>query len=540
MKSGRVLAVLLAAVGVSSGDEAWGEQSKVDRLLQAHGFVLAANAYPAAELSVDRVKGANYSSVLWHWESNLPQLGPAPGAIPWGRWAGEPDQMPPVGGEAAYMGNMLMLQLSDEPALEIPATFDKLATWTRAAKADPRYANTLIMADLLGISDPTMARFIAEAKPDLLMNDLYPWKSVYVAASGSTPEGAGAPIGGAPTNWYAEMRRLRAHTVGSGTTQFGMYRQTFHALQSWDATAYRDPTPSELGLSTFAPMAFNAKALADFVFNGGASSFFNGGSMASPRPLYDRLAEVNRAAGAFGRTLVRLAPLNDTHDGGVETTDVLFVRGQHKDGNGVTQYNPVPGGFRANGGNANSFITQWTAYSTAVAQGNPGAAMDPWLTGFQAKNLGTTNDGLKGDAIISWFKPVGMTKAEARTGRDIYYMVVNGLTSADAGSTEADCLQYINLDFTGAPVNSIQYMDPLTGDVKVLSHTTAAVPATAPGGTYMLTTASGKLRLSLFLDGGDAFLFKFNTGSPFVVPEPASAGVIGGAGAAVMMGRRRR
>ena len=56
-----------------------------------------------------------------------------------------------------------------------------------------------------------------------------------------------------------------------------------------------------------------------------------------------------------------------------------------------------------------------------------------------------------------------------------------------------------------------------------------------PAGTVLLTNTSGdptnktgKLRLNVFLDGGDAFLFKFNTGTPFVgVPEPTSAALAG-------------
>jgi hypothetical protein len=451
--------------------------------------------------------------------------GAAPG-VPWGRWVADEQHMPhDTPAEAPYLPKLTVLQLSDEPALENPATFTRLVNWTQAAKANAAYKDTIVLTDLLGISDTTMANYISQARPDMVLFDVYPYKSVYVppAQPGGTGS-AGAPLGGPPTGWYGELRRFRAHTSGNDT-RFGIYRQTFHAVQDYDTTVYRDPSPSELGVNTFGAMAFNAKMLADFVFNGGASSLFQGGAMATPSPLYTRMQQVNKTAQAMGRSLVHLTPLNDTQNGAVATTDVMFIRGQHKDANGVTQFNPVPVGFQPNGNNPNSFITQWTAYSTAVAQGNPDLAEDPWLTGFQAKNLGTLNDGLKGDAIISWFKPIGVTKGEARAEKEIYFMVVNGLS--DVGGTAADCLQYINLDFTAPPATSIEYVDPATGDIKTLSQTNDPVPATAPGGTYLLTPVSGKLRLSLFLDGGDAFLFKFDNGEPFAgVPEPAAGAAL--------------
>jgi hypothetical protein len=70
-----------------------------------------------------------------------------------------------------------------------------------------------------------------------------------------------------------------------------------------------------------------------------------------------------------------------------------------------------------------------------------------------------------------------------------------------------------------------------------------------PDGTILLTNTSGdptnrtgKLRLNVFLGGGDEFLFKFDTGAAFAVPEPTSATIIAvfGAMACARRPRRRR
>lgn len=515
--------------------------SKIDQILQTKGFQIEANADPNGDFSSTTMLNANYDSVIWQWTSNLARQGTAPG-IPWGRFVQDPSQMPPQGGEGPYMSQLYSLQLGDEPALENSSTFNSYVSWFNSARSNPAYNNTILFTDLQGISDGTIVNFVAQAHPDLLTFDNYPWQSTYVPANGGTPSHGGTPFGDPPTNWYGDLRRFRDDVIGT-STDFGIYRQTFHAVQDYNSIVYRDPSPGELALNTFGAMAFNAKFLADFEFNDGAGSLFNGGAMSSPTPLYNTMQKVNFQAHAFGKALVNLTPLNDTQNGGQPTTDILFVRGQYKDSNNVTQYNPVPVGFAPNNNDNNSFITQWTAYSTAQSQGNVDLAEDKWLTGFQSKNLTANNNGLKGDAIISWFRPTTLTKAQANSTGDVYYMVVNGYTQAtgDASQTE----QYINLDFSSPPSTTIQYIDPTTGTLQTLSETNDTVPATAPGGTYMLTPVGSKMRLSLFLDGGDSFLFKLDTDGSFAgyaaaTPEPASLSLLGLCGFGLLSRRSRR
>src|SRR5581483_5600229 len=159
-----------------------------------------------------------------------------------------------------------------------------------------------------------------------------------------------------------------------------------------------------------------------------------------------------------------------------------------------------------------------------------------------------------GDAFVSWFRPIPESKSDATTKGDIYMMIVNALSSPTA--TPDQCLQNIHLDFStwplapGQTIPSIQYMDPDTGQILTLVEDQTGMKITnstiEPPGTYLLTNTlgdptnhTGKLRLNVSLDGGDAFLFKFNMGTTFVgVPEPASLAILALGSVAII--RRRR
>ena len=67
-----------------------------------------------------------------------------------------------------------------------------------------------------------------------------------------------------------------------------------------------------------------------------------------------------------------------------------------------------------------------------------------------------------------------------------YFMVVNGLT--DPTGTAADCRQEIKLDFANSPPASAVFLDPETGLLQ----------------TNIMADVSGKKRLVIDLDGGDA------------------------------------
>ena len=263
--------------------------------------------------------------------------------------------------------------------------------------------------------------------------------------------------------------------------------------------------------------------------------------------FYNAVQTVNKRAGNLGKSMVYLTPLYNNPDlnWATGTPDILMLRGQQVSGN-TTVPNTLPNGFQPSSSNA---FSSWTS-----------GVNDPWMTGFGQANIGGTvnqftntsgkTQAAMGDAFISWFRPIGEDKTTATSKGDIYFMLVNALASSTA--TPAQCEQDLHMDFTTWPLApgqtepSIQYMDENTGQVMTLFINHALdgqITNTTldPSGTFLLTktnaNGTGKLRLNVFLDGGDAFLFKFNTGTPFLganVPEPGSvamlwiiAGVIG-------------
>jgi hypothetical protein len=82
---------------------------------------------------------------------------------------------------------------------------------------------------------------------------------------------------------------------------------------------------------------------------------------------------------------------------------------------------------------------------------------------------------------------------------EVYTMVVNGLS--DPTGSAADCLQEITLNFAPSlPGGTLDMMNPLTGLIE----------------TWQLPLVNGFRQLRLNLNGGDAALFKFSDGAPFV------------------------
>ena len=190
----------------------------------------------------------------------------------------------------------------------------------------------------------------------------------------------------------------------------------------------------------------------------------------------------------------RLAEPNFPNDG--STTSIMFIRGKSISG-GVTNFSPIPVSFLNDPqASVNSSLRNSLGYSWWESGKN-----DPYLTGFSTTNTAAVkNNGLHGDAIISWLTPLDESMDGLTYSNQVYMMVVNGLT--DPIGTAAACKQTIVLDFSnlsGAFTNLVM-LDPSTGQLL----------------TNGLPVFSSKRRLSLTLNGGDAALFKFNTGAPFV------------------------
>ena len=164
-------------------------------------------------------------------------------------------------------------------------------------------------------------------------------------------------------------------------------------------------------------------------------------------------------------------------------TDLRFIAGQKLvNGSLVTNPNPIA-------------IAKWAA----------GAGGDTYLHDFTITNIGTKNDGLPGDVMLSWFK-VLHPSLEAGYSGEKYFMVCNAMV--DTNGSAADCRQRIqmNFDFGQTRIDTLQRLSRDTGQVEEIP----------------LPLVNGYRQLTLDIDGGTADLFKYKTVAPFVgTPYPA-------------------
>lgn len=476
-------------------DQAGAQIGKGNRILIQRGLQLQGMSTGDDSFHLGTYSNANYTSINWIWEASPSQMGAAPG-FAWSRWVANETNMPPRGAEAACLSQLFSLQLADEWHLNDPAVRNRAVNWFNNVRT--HWPNTILYANNYGgqANDAALADFITRAQPDMLCFDVYPWKNDYVTH---------VPIGGPPTSWYSELRRYRQWGITS-QIPFGTYRQTFHAIQDYDRTEYRDPSPSELRLNTFAALAFNAKVLIDFTYNTGASSLFkkSAGGDTAPAALYAEQQDINRRARNLGKALVRLKPVDDLHNANTPnpppgpvsaspnfpnytTTGILFLRGKYL-GGGATNLTALPTSFVPGPVSPNPY--SWWEF-----QKN-----DPYLTGWVVTNkAGVKNNGLNGEVIIAWFKPLDESFDGPNFTNEIYLMVVNGLTATDG--TAADCMQEIKLNFRDdAATRRVVGLDSATGQLR----------------TNALPLVSTRRQLTLELNGGDAALFKFDDGAPFV------------------------
>jgi hypothetical protein len=193
--------------------------------------------------------------------------------------------------------------------------------------------------------------------------------------------------------------------------------------------------------------------------------------------------------------------------------DVLFIPGQHKDGAGNTVDNAVP----------IDIASYPSGFSAAVK--------DPYIRGVQGiTNLGTKNDGLKGDFLLSWFQVLDEELDGDDFSAEWYFMVTNALV--DPAGSAAETRQRIQLNFAATVPEYVQRLNRETGLVEDI-----LMP--------IIPSTGGRRALVLELEGGTADLFKFKTGAPFVgvVPEPSGAAAIAlvaGVGLLRRRCRRRR
>jgi hypothetical protein len=485
------LTVLAFATPATQAEPGKGHRILIEQGLQIQGMITRDDVF-----NINTYTAANYTSTNWIWHSRPTHFGD----LPWGRWVHETTPVP-APDEAAHLDRLISLQLGDEQDLNNPTKRDQVVAWVQAVK--PLYPNALVFVNNFGgqVNDAALHDFITRAQPDMLCFDTYPWRSQYLPPQPGQSTGTpGQPLGGPPTGWYGDLRRYRVHAL-QNNLPLATYRQTFHALQDYDATVYRDPSAAELRLNTFGALAFGVTKLIDFTYNTGASSLFTTpGGDSNPTPLYAELQQANRQARNLGKALVHLTALDNHVDGSQPTMDILFHRGRTGPNN--TDVTPLPVGFVPDDSLPNT-MSEW------IYRRN-----DPHIAGFAVTNLGTLNNSLRGDAIFSWFKPLDPSLDDPAVADDqLYLMVVNAFTGPDGAAS--DYRQRIAITMESTAGTHLQYLDPNDGEVKLWA--LEAIPN------------SQRRRLVVELDGGSAMLFKFNSNTPFIhlVPEPASLGFLG-------------
>lgn len=515
-----------------------GYQILLNRGFQLQGVVLKENGFHLTESAHSPDDGTltggyldvGYNTVNWSFSnvnnnpnSNVSALGAAPG-LPWARWVDNEADMPAIGDEAPYMSNLVGLSLADEQDLNTQSVRDAAVKWFNDVTPDPAYANTLLYTNSFGgqVADNQLIDFVNRAHPDMMSFDAYPFQAQWVAnGTGNAKDYTPLPAYATINLYYSELRRYR-DISRAFNIPFSAYMQTFSSVQDYDQHVYRDPSPSELHLNNFAAVTFGAKQLVGFTYNSGASSFFindhHGSGDKTRTALYDEQKVVNKQLKNWGNTLVRITPINDwTTDG--TTSNTLMIRGKHYDAASNSDVlDSIPTNFVGNGNNGNAAFTQWQSNKN-----------DPYLRGWTITNAGTknmdpnTSAKLAGDVFLSWFKPLDESFDGSTFTDERYMILLNGLS--DPTGTVADCTQTIRLNFLST-MPGIQMLDPNTGNV---------VNVNVP-----VDPTSGRKLWDVTLGGGDAVLFKFNDGAPFIVPEPIGMGLIGAAAIALRRRASRR
>ncbi len=493
---GQLLSALTLCTALVVPRASQAQLGKGFNILLNRGLQIQAMVTPDNYFHPDTFSNANYTAVNFFGDSNgnlgPPSvfLGPAPGA-PRARGGVDENNKPTQGTdskgvartyEIPYTNQLINIQLGDEWDLNDDATRTRLVNWLVSVRTN--WPNTILYHNNWGgqIADAQLADYLTRAQPDMISFDAYPWQNVYTASHDGPP--IPGPGSGQIAYWLASLRQDREYARAYGIP-LALYRQTFHSVQDYNSTDYRNPSKSELRYNTFVALAFNAKCLFDFTYNTGASSLFTnafggaGDSYPSTNGLYTEMIDVNKRARNLGRALTRLTAITTEGVSGY-TSSILIIRGKDANGN----LTPVPTGFQA----PNVTNTYWKPLLN-----------DTFLATWSVTNIAhIRNNGYPGDVFIAWFKPLNEALDGTSYNSQTYFMVVNGLT--DPNGTAADCKQRINLDFNNPPQTSAVLLDPETGLLQ----------------TNNLTFALGNWRLTLDLNGGDAALFKLQTGAPFV------------------------
>ncbi len=487
--------LVFATLGFGQTSITHGHQKLLDREMQFNALAYYPNRINTYAWDESGFTTCNIADNHYYWMTH-PALAGLPYGTPFKRVLkeldGTPEEYTAVADE--YLPYLVSVQWKDEQSIS-SSQLSTLASDIANLKGDYPdamvYCNNKVGSSGFNVSDfsqTTLNNYTQTVKPDMLHFSEYPFRW----------QGTNYPArdyeGGSPTGMYVHMEMYRKAGIagldgtGSQPIPVGMYVQTF----ADDGLNNRLPTESEYRLQQFAGLAFGMKSFDTFLYCQNAENVLAGSSSTyedlfftytsawadpTPKPEFYNYAAMLGEAKNIAPSLVRLI-----------STDVRMKMGRREDG--VT--NPLP---------ADSFS------EVAVAAWDSTA--DAYLKNVSATNLGTKNNGMEGDVIVGFFKPLDSSLAQPGAENDPYFMIVNGLS--DETGNAVDCRQQIHMefDFADSGINQLLRRSRETGAIEQVS----------------LTHDSGSLYyLDLVLDGGTGDLFKYDNGFDFII-EPQTPAV---------------
>src|SRR3954470_24574382 len=146
----------------------------IDRGLQVGGVV----AQTVDQFHLSTMQAGGFTIPQWAWTSDVSQLGAAPGA-PWSRWLDYTVENDLTPAEQSYKNNLVQLQIGDEQDLVNNAAIRAATTsWFNNNRA--KFPGAILYTNQ-GAGSGTasgatsMANWIAEAQPDMISFDWYPF-----------------------------------------------------------------------------------------------------------------------------------------------------------------------------------------------------------------------------------------------------------------------------------------------------------------------------------------------------------------------------
>jgi len=447
------------------------------RIILERGFQLQTlmfpGAYPAGQSwSAARWSESHYNTPNLHEWGNPATFGAAPG-IPWSRWMwwdGCVATNPYLHAhEIPYLPNLISLQAGDERDLgnssvvnTMKMTFD---IWENTYPDIIRYTS---QHGLDGANFSTHQNYQSIAKPDMVNMFVYEYKDGEGIKGGSQPK------------WYEALGKYRLLGLygNDGTGNTPVPASCFY--QCFIHEGARNMGLTELSASQYAPLVFGYKFTIAFFYNDpnpGVSDLvaqiFYGDGDQTTNVWFGRAAENNKNIRRITPALERLISRS-----GASINYVWVKPGQYDAGWLGTKDNPTPG-----------YCAEWHS------------GVDPYMTSVSANNPSGWNDGLRGDTYIGYFHPLHESFDGPDYNNELYFMIMNGLTSVDASPGGVMQQITLNFDFGTSGITNLLRLSRNSGKPEVVN---------------LIHDGGSAYHITLEINGGEADLFKYNDGAPFV------------------------